>query len=337
MKDCPSLYELTTTPLDDEPRLRAHVEECVRCSALLDAWTRDAGAEGGETEADRWEISRLEELRQAPSVGESAAVVASGAVHSVSAPDCDHFLTALIATVDEEMATVLPVSTDMWAASDQDVLLEADVLGYPATVQLWNGIDILYEQVADRLADATATLLLVAQTKHGAAAAPAAVETGPPIGTQEDPRLEFREAEREWVRTYHEPWRRVHSANVLAGVVRQRRLEVGEELEATANDLDLDLATLQQLEHDSLDLYQGLPVPALHRLVEHFELSPGRRLYALVEDAAFRNDRSSAYGPELAVARRRRSTRSRAQPQPEDVRREHARQYVQRLRERLDS
>lgn len=333
INDCPSIYELTTTPLEDDQQLHAHVNECLRCRTLLATWEdaqADAGANG---EAPPWPMPdgafQFDGVLEDPS-----APPAVGAVHVVGAPDSDRFLVAVVSGIDDASVTVLPVSAETWLAADEDVLLRAEVLGYPAMVERWNRVDVLVEQVGDRLSDPTETLLLIVDTN---ASADVLVETGPPITAAADPRSEFREDEQRRVRRYAEPARRLRTADTFAGVVRQRRLEAKHELEATAGLLDLPPLALQRLEEDLLDLFVELPVPKLHRLLDHLELHPSRELYSLVEKAAFRNDNSSGYGQELSFARRRAGSRSRPPHAPEDVRRQHARQYVDALRRRLEA
>lgn len=334
MSDCPSLYELTSASLEENGGLRAHLASCRRCSALLAAWEREAREEGAAREDDwrEWEVL-AGELGFDVGLDDVDAPPVPGSVHGLWAPASDTFLVGVIVAVDDEAATVLPVSTETWAAADEDVVLGDDSLGYPAMVECWNRLDVLREQVAERVADPSPALTVIARAKPTGASATA---TGPPIIAGADPRTALRAAEAERVRPYAEPSQRLQVATGLAGVVRRRREEQTEDLESVAAMVDLAPAQLRRLEAGDLDLCADLPVARLGRLVEHLELQPSRRLYVLVEETAFRTFRSPSYGEARAAARRRGGTRGRARQQPEEVRRDHARQYVEALRTRIE-
>lgn len=331
MYECPSLYELTSGSFDEDEDLRAHVADCVRCSALLKAWgtgaepdEEDLGADGGwDLPAGALRFETAENL-DAPPV--------AGAVHAAWAPGRDTFLIALVVAMDEVSASVLPVSRETWAASDEDVLLAEEVLGYPAMAERWNRIDILLEQVAERLADPSSQTMALVEAKSWTSP----TSTGPRIASDNDPRLGFREDERERAAFYAEPSRRLGVAETFSGVVKLRRAEKQRELEEVAAAVDLPPLKLEQLEGGTLDLYAEVPVPALGRLVDHLELQPSRRLYALVEEAAFRTHSSAGYGDVRMAARRRAGSRTRRRQQPEEVRRLQARQYAEALRGRLE-
>lgn len=334
MSECPSLYELTSASLQENGGLRGHLAGCRRCSALLAAWEREVREDGAAREEDwsEWEVP-AGELGFDVALDDVDAPPIPGSVHGVWAPASDTFLVAVIVAVDDEAATVLPVSSETWAAADEDVVLGDDSLGYPAMVECWNRLDVLREQVAERVADPSAALTVIAQAGPAGAGATAA---GPPITTVADPRAASRAAEAERVRPYAEPLQRLRAAAGLAGVVRRRREEQAEDLESVAGVIDLAPTQLGRLEAGDLDLCADLPIATLGRLVEHLGLQPSRRLYALVEEAAFRTFRSPGYGEARAVARRRGGRRRRARRQPQEVRRDHARQYAEALSRRIE-
>lgn len=332
MNECPSLYELTSGSFDEDEDLRAHVADCVRCSALLKAWGTDAGPDKEDVGADGgWDFPPGA-LRFDTALEDLDAPPVAGAVHAAWAPGRDTFLIALVVAMDEVSASVLPVSRETWAASDEDVLLAEEVLGYPAMAERWNRIDILLEQVAERLADPSSQTMVLVEAKSWTSP----TSTGPRIASDNDSRLGFRENECERASFYAESWRRLGVAETFSGVVKLRRAEKQRELEEVAAVVDLPPLKLEQLEGGTLDLYAEVPVPALGRLVDHLELQPSRRLYALVEDAAFRTHSSPGYGDVRMAARRRAGSRTRRRQQPEEVRRLQARQYAEALRKRLE-
>jgi transcriptional regulator with XRE-family HTH domain len=326
---CPSILELTSPPLS--ATTRRHVSGCLRCRALLAAWEADSVQDESDFDAAEVEIPRWRPR------ADPRMEVKIGAVHTVGLSDRDVFLLGMVVDHDETQATVMPLSDEIRWAADWDVLLDADVLGYSTMVEAWNPIDVLVEQLVEQLAviDQPGLFIELYDTALSGDEAQENLPDGPPIVDDDDPRLLFREHERDRVRPYGEPARVINMGESLGQVLQGVRNERG----MTANDLataaGLEMPVIQRLEDDREDLRAGISIKQFKALVAQLDLPVSNAFLGYVEEAACRNDWEGADQQSTVYARRRRSMRLRRTQAPEAERRERAKAWVAQLRQEL--
>lgn len=326
--NCPSILELTTAPLSDATR--QHVADCLRCQALLAAW------EGDPVTDEPLDVPDVELPVWRPRA-DPRSPAAVGAVHTVAAPGQDVFLLGLLIDHDDQQATVMPLSTEVHWAADWDVLLDEDVLGYRVMVEAWNPVDVLAEQVTEQLAVVEQSELFVELYERSLAGtdAPTGLADGPRIDSKDDPRLLFREHERQRVRSYGEPARVINMGESLGQVMQAMREERGTAAEEVAGAIGLEVNTLIRIEEDREDLQSGVSLKGFKSLLAELELPASEAFLGYVEEAAFRNDRHGAEEQAAVYARRRQRARVRQDRGSEAERRARAKAWVERLRQEL--
>jgi hypothetical protein len=331
MTDCLSPFELFQSETLS-PAQNAHLRSCRRCTALARALNGAVAAQ--QTTAPATAI----EWPHRP-VADVNADPRPGAVHSIWGNEDGDLMAAVIIDVDEHEALIVPVSPETHVAAETDILIDQAILAYPAMLEVWNHAQVLREQIMERIGELDERLTALVQ-----GAVDAVIDSQPlPDGLAEgvaiigdaDPRRLFREQEAQRAQKFVAPWRLLNAADTLGGVLSSARAEQELEPDVVATQVDLPLDILTRLEADEQDLRQSVPIAHLQLLARTFELCPSARLGHLVEEAAFANDRGTELGAPVAMARRRRGARSAAPRLPEDVRREHARDYARRLLDRM--
>jgi len=210
----------------------------------------------------------------------SATAVAIGSVALLSDFEGDELLAAVIRRVSDEALTVVPISADVQFATEWDLLLDENLLGYLAMARVWNFGTVLPEQVAEVATvlsepqqEALDTLAQAARSGR----VPAGVPVGPPTLDDADPRLLHQESEAELVRRFWQPALALAGAETLGQLVHHRR----EELRIAPTDLEAVTDArgwLSDLEADTLDLRRALPATALAALLRGLRLGASRRL-----------------------------------------------------------
>src|SRR3954454_17372561 len=136
---------------------------------------------------------------------------------------------AVVLADTEEGLTVVPVSAEIALATEWDLLLGADLLGYAAMAEVWNYGTVLPEQVREVVARLSSPqhedLRGLARAARRGEAAPE-VAVGPPVLDDEDPRLLFQDAEADAVRALWAPALELAGALSLGELVRHRRSEL---------------------------------------------------------------------------------------------------------------
>jgi len=327
--NCPSILELTIPP--HSAATRQHVDGCLRCQALLAAWegapvNDEPGFDVAEVELPAWRPP-----------ADPSSPVAVGAVHTVAAPGQDIFLLGLVIDYDSQQATVMPLTTEVHWAADWDVLLDENVLGYQVMVEAWHPVDVLAEQLTEQLAVVEEPELFVELYERSLAGTdgPTSLPGGPLIDSEDDPRLFFREQERERVRAYVEPARVINMAESLGQVLRAMREELGRAPEEVADAAGLELAALRRIEEDREDLRRGVSLKGFKGLLAELEVPTSDAFLGYVEEAAFRNDREGIQEQAAVYARRRQRARLRQNRGSEAERRARARAWVERLQQEL--
>jgi hypothetical protein len=300
---CPSLQALLLGELNTEER--EHVSSCLRCQILLrnrpEASTNEPGAPN-ERQAFR-ETS-------ADPVFEDAE---PGDLALLSAPGTDTHVVAFVLQVKETEAKVVPVSSDTWAATEWDLLLDSSVLGYPAIAQVWNYGSVLIEQLRDVAAQAPEAVTEQMRMMYGAAIQSAEVPAGLPVGprvlSDEDPRLLAQDEAAEAARVYWEPLITMSGIASVAELVSSRSEELSlsrEELKAAVGDR---LTWLDELESGRRDLRKVLSPAQLAEVFKKLAVPRSRRLGEIVlATIAATSLGVSAEATGLSFARRRRGS-----------------------------
>lgn len=234
---CLSILELLDVERGEAPaEAQAHGEACPRCGALLRSL--DSEAVSGLARRDGNERAPDVPARPQP---ERPARIASGQIWRVASRDGDyHELVAIVgrAPGDPGRLVAAPVSADVWVATDADLLLEADLLGYPAMADVANR-GLLPEDALERYLgrmehDVAEQLVMLDRAIADGAEAPAAARTGPVVLAEQDPRLVARRQRRE---RFAALWRAVGAEQPVTSL--------GERLaEAMSADAEWDRASL---------------------------------------------------------------------------------------------
>jgi hypothetical protein len=199
----------------------------------------------------------------------------------VDTPESDELAPAITVGSSEDGMRVLPVSERVDLATEWDVLLDPPLLGYAAMAEVWNYGTVLPEQLAAIITAVPVTLHQalkdVLRAAHEGKSAPADVPTGPPILSDDDPRLLFQDEESERLRPFWEPTLVLAGALTLGQLVHHRR----EELALTADELE-DVGPradwLPELEAEALDIPSTLTPTALANLMRRLRIAASARL-----------------------------------------------------------
>jgi hypothetical protein len=199
----------------------------------------------------------------------------------VREPVGDELLPAIVRRVSEEALTIVPVSGDAHLATEWDLLLPQELMGYPAMAQVWNFGTVLPEQIVEVVASLAAGEndrldMLAAAIRRGDRPA-AGLPVGIPILDDADPRLLDQEQAAELVRPFWGPALALAGAETLGQLVHHRREELGvatDELESLADTRNW----LDAFEGDRLDVRRTLGSSALAALLRRLGVTASRRL-----------------------------------------------------------
>lgn len=328
--------------------LRAHVESCRRCLALVRRMPPAAA------EADRPASGEVASARLPARAGSTAE--AAGDVVIASTPDAPETLLVCV-VIDprpgSQPATleVAPISTDVALASEFDVFADdADPLGYAAIVELWNHGTLAAAQISERLGPLPQPVTTQIDAVYRALLCDTRailddVKRGVPVETDEDPRAEFQEAEAERVRDFWKPAARLYAEPVQAaekvtartvGDLLSNWLErTGWDVPGYAAHIGWSAKELAVLYDDSFDprTFQperiGIVLGAADTSDEEFEAALRRTI--TVEQFAGFGGGSTSQG--MAFPRATRSAKSRHVPASQKAQREPAAElerYVKR-------
>jgi len=316
---CPSLEALFAADAEMGEEVRAHVATCRRCRALR----RHMRPAELATDAAAVEKPALRAMLDPDP--------ALGSVYAIHGPSVDEYLLGALVDWDEEEAVVIPLSDEVRFATDWDLLLDENVLGYEAIAQVWNHGTVLVEQLEEKIAElgewASALESLYTAALEGREV-PTPVQVGPAVLTDADPRLIFQEEEGERAATFWEP------AGLLAGVesvfevVRRQSEQLALAPEAVGV---MDAQTLEQLEAGQLDVGTAVAVSTFAKLLRRLRVGASRRLERLIVAAVLATYRDPLE-TRPALARKRRGMRKR----PETTSRERfAADYARKVIEEL--
>lgn len=293
---CPSITELCAA--DAAAVFEEHLASCIRCRALV-----------ANCQAQNDALIESPTIVSAPAGGNPEPRT----VWTIWAPTVEQYLVAAVLEATEEEALVIPLMP--WAnwASEADVALGSEALGYSVIAPLWACDRVLVEQtveVVDVLSESCFATLSNAYDAFFAGEAINA-ETGVPILSDEDPRLEAQAVVAEELHSWFLPWSTLHSAEELGPVMGQRRESLGIELESLSEDVGVEPMDWRHFEAGEADPYATIPAPAMARAVGQLCLLASSRLLSLARASVLANNEGQAADQPAYARRRRGSTRKR--------------------------
>ena len=308
---CPSILELFFEP--PSKAVAAHLTTCRRCSALVSGragMTDSAVHEAQMREATSQSTGEPSEPDQQRTFTSdwSREELPAGTVVLLDTPESEFLLSAVVVRDADDGLNVIPLSDEVSLASEWDVRLPSDILGYPVIAEVWNHGRVLPEQVDDVLVQLPAdTWSGVHQLLRAVAIGqerPPGLDVGPPIVGSNDPRLRFQDEETERVHSYWSPSLALAGVATLGELVAHRRREFGLSAEAL-EAVSLQRGWLDDLEHDRLDIQGTLTTTALASLMQRLQVGASRRLgrITLATIEAFRG--GGPVSETMAFARRR--------------------------------
>lgn len=134
-QECLSLIELIELTETGTTRHAEHVDDCRRCRALLRLLAVSE-------HDDNVELPAMSDLPAVPPRGQAKKIgVTPGAIWASESDDSGfREIVAVVARSrrDPRLVVVVPISEDVEAATDLDLTVSADALGYPALLAVWN-------------------------------------------------------------------------------------------------------------------------------------------------------------------------------------------------------
>lgn len=314
---CLSISELCAA--DAAAIFEEHLAACGRCRALA-ARCQAQDAELGEG---------------TPPPTRSAGSLEPGAVWTIWAPEVDQYLVAAVLEATDEEALILPLLPWVSWASEADIELESEVLGYAAIAPLWAGDHVLAEQAVEAVDVLSESCFAILSRAYDAffSGEPIDAATGVPILSDGDPRIEAQAAVADELRPWYLPWSSLQSAEELGPVMEQRRDELGVELDSLSEEVGVDSKAWRAFEAGESDPYATVPVSALARAVRRLRLVTSRRLISLAHASVLANNEGQS-STQPALARRRRGSKRKRSRDP-DVVRAAADEYANSLAEEL--
>jgi DNA-binding XRE family transcriptional regulator len=301
---CPSITELCAR--DASTAFAPHLACCPRCRALL-----------GRIESSDEEVGEIVQI--AP--GTRVSSPEPGVVWTIWAPRAEEYLVAAILEANEEDMLILPLLSEGRWASEADVELDPDVLGYRAIAPVWASDRVLVEQAVEAVDKLSETCLesLSAAFDAFIAGEPLQASTGPGILSDEDPRLHEQAAVADWLRSWYSPWGILQGAEELGPVLAARREELDIDQEGLSDELGVEPQTWAAFEAATADPRAAVAVRVMARAIGELEILPSRRVISLAESSVrAHNEGLDVSGP-AAMARRMQGTRRTSRRDPEVV------------------
>jgi hypothetical protein len=311
---CPSLAALLVPDAELSDELRDHLAACRRCRALRRHLLERALAV--EMASDTPALTKEPQERRA-----GATQRTLGGIYALHGPVADEYLIAALVDWNEEEAVVIPISDAVVNATDWDLLIGPEALGYRAMAEVWNHGTVLVEQLEEKLGE-LGELSDPLVAIYEAALASSTVPDGLPVGiavlADADPRLLFQDAETESASSFWQP------ATLLAGVasvgelVRLQREELAIESGELAELVEPE--ALAALEGDRLNLAGAMAPAVFARLMKRLGVAGSRRLRALARSTAlatYRDPLEGAAGVALYRSRRGGGRRAKQEAQKE--------------------
>jgi hypothetical protein len=317
---CPPLTDLATP--DASAVFAGHLESCVRCRALLVRLERHD--------------EPLEHASDTPRPPHPAESPPPGSVWSFWAPEHEEYLIgAVLDTAPVEML-IVPLLTETRWATESDIELSINTLGYPALASVWAADHVLAEQAVEPLNMLSEQTLVALTDGYQAIYAGQALAhpAGPAVLGPEDPRVAAHAAIADDLRPYFAPWLELQGSEELGPVFHARREDAGIELEEWSERIDVVPAIWARFEDAQLDPYAEIPTTAIAKAIRLLKLMPSERIVGLAHASVEAHHQGQAAPQATALARRRRGVARRPGRDPQ-LAREAADTYAAALRREL--
>ena len=261
---CPALTSLIAR--NAEELFSAHFAECRRCRALR---TRFAAEEVVESEK-MGAIAQVQRAVAAPRPGD---------VWTFWSPNAAEYTVGTVLEADETEVLIVPVLMETGWASEVDVILEQDALGYEALLAVWAGDRVLREQTAEPVGVLSEGDFGLISSSYEAffSSEPLPRPGGVPVASDDDPRLVAHAAAADTLRGLYEPWATLEVGDELGPVIAERR----ENVEFDPDDIGINLRTWTRFEEGRADPYREIPPAKLAEAIELLGLLPSRRVLDL--------------------------------------------------------
>jgi hypothetical protein len=300
---CPALSDLAAP--DAATILAEHLATCVRCRALL------AGLERND-----------EALALSPKPQQPAPVAVAprpGSVWSFWAPESDEYLIGAVLSAVTVEVLVVPLLSDTRWATENDIELPIDTLGYPALAPVWAADHVLAEQAFEPVNMLSEKDLRSLSDGYKAIYAGRALAepAGPAVLGADDPRIAAHAAIADELRVYFEPWSEQQGSKELGPVLHARREDAGIELEEWSENLGVDPRLWERFESAELDPHTSIATSAIAKAVHVLKLIASERIVSLAHASVEAHHAAEAIPQGVAMARRRRGVIPRATHDPE--------------------
>jgi hypothetical protein len=317
---CPALTDLTAP--DAAATFADHLERCVRCRVLLQRLDHHQEA--------------FEGVEDTPRPGEPTDPFRRGSVWSFWAPESDEYLVGAVLDTGPVEMLIVPLLTETRWATESDIALSIEVLGYPALAPVWAADHVLAEQAVEPLNVLSEQTLDILATGYQAIYAGQALAepAGSPVLGSEDPRVGAHASIADDLRPWFAPWSGLQGSEELGPVLHARREDAGIELEEWSEAIDVVPATWIRFEEAELDPYAEIPTSTIAKAIRLLKLLPSERIVRLAHASVEAHHMSQEAPQQAALARRRRGVARRPSRDPQ-LAREAAEHYASALREEL--
>jgi hypothetical protein len=269
-----------------------------------------------------------ENLHHALLAGEEDRATSPGEVWSVratSAQGHEQLLLAVIAApASEDAVAVIPLSEDSRMATEWDLVIPAEVLGYTVLAQAKLTGTVAPDQLAQRLSSLPERVLneleeLSTAAKQGASIPPAHLPVGPWVLDEADERLQVR----------------AHNAHALAAYLHASYEDplsewgsFGGILVRGSRALGVSIETLTDepwanaIQTDEIDLFKRVPARRLARLITDLQIAWNERVRQALKNAVRATLTPSEVVHGAALGRRRGArsrSKQRARASPEEA------------------
>lgn len=292
---CPALSELSGSLSAD---VRRHVAGCLRCKALV----RHLGAAYDPLAPAETDVSPVE-LRRPPEV-------APGDVCAVRMPGLHQRLLCVVLGEDAGVVEVVPVGDETRFATDRDLLLDADVLGYETMAEAWHAGEILTDDVDEilgRLDDKAYGLLvdLVDAVEDAADTSPDG-PTGPPVTSDDDVRLDFQRQETQRARPFFASAAALRGVDRIAALLTRASAEEGVSQSQLSRHygpmVESHPGWVDDLFAERIDVRE-IPGRTLGALFAEFEFRPTQRLGWIVRSTGWPDEQPAGHSQMALITR----------------------------------
>lgn len=304
---CPPFTELCAA--DASTTLGDHLSGCPRCRAIV------ARVDGSEAALGHAPTPAAPQPAPGPPPE-------PGGVWTFWAPAMDECVVAAVLESGADEVLIMPLLAETLWASEADIALDPGVLGYAALAPVWASDRVLVEQAVETVSVLSEQHLAAVTAGYDAfyAGEPVADPAGAPVLSDKDPRLGAHAALADDLRPLYSPWSLLHVADELGPVLGQRRDDVGVELEAWSEQLDVEPRVWGAFEAGEADPYTAVPVSVLGQAVRGLGLLRSRRVVELARASVLAHHSEEPVTPAASQARRRRGVVPPRRRDPEAAR-----------------